>query len=51
VFEGMKMPYLQGWDGNHKNQPAAVGVYVFNAKVYYFDGTTGNISGNLTLLR
>ena len=41
-----------GWDGLMPNgQPAGIGVYAFYATVYYLDGKTAQMRGNITLLR
>jgi gliding motility-associated-like protein len=41
----------RGWDGTYQGQPQPYGVYVYQIKVSFANGTTENYSGNLTLIR
>lgn len=40
-----------GWDGVFRQQPAPAGVYAWQAKVEYTDGSTSLMSGGVQLLR
>jgi len=40
-----------GWDGTWRGQPVAPGVYAYVVEVAYADGTTGRVSGGVTVLR
>jgi gliding motility-associated-like protein len=41
----------EGWDGNFKGTPAAMGAYTYYVKVTFLDGTVKELSGNVTLVR
>ena len=43
--------YEFGWDGRVRGKDAAVGVYVFKAKINYIDGETIIFNGQITLIR
>jgi len=40
-----------GWDGNFKNQPENPGVFVWTLEYAFMNGTSGLLSGNVTLVR
>lgn len=40
-----------GWDGNHKDKPVVAGIYTYYLKYEKFDGTFGELKGNITLIR
>ena len=40
-----------GWDGTKKGVPQPLGVYVYTVKAVAEDGTTYNLSGDVTLIR
>ncbi len=40
-----------GWDGTYKGKPQEMDAYAFILKVSFYDGTTLNKKGNVTLLR
>lgn len=41
----------EGWDGTYKGNDAPTGVYLYNARIQYIDGTTKEKQGSLTLIR
>ena len=49
VFESEDV--LTGWDGTYKGKKAAMGVYAYYLKVIFDDGSPGNYTGSVTLLR
>jgi gliding motility-associated-like protein len=40
-----------GWNGASRGQPVPPGVYVYSAEVAFSDGTTGRLSGDVTVVR
>jgi gliding motility-associated-like protein len=40
-----------GWNGNHKDKPVIAGVYTYYLKYEKYDGTFGELKGNVTLVR
>ncbi|GEM_PF-1804306 len=40
-----------GWNGEYRNQPAPMGVYVYYATITYQNGQTEQLKGNVTLVR
>jgi gliding motility-associated-like protein len=40
-----------GWNGTYKNLVSPNDVYIYKINVEYFDGTTKNINGTVTLIR
>lgn len=42
---------LQGWDGTIAGQPKEEGLYFYQAKVVYFDGTISERKGQISLIR
>lgn len=40
-----------GWDGTHKDKPVVAGVYAYYLKYEKFDGTFGELKGNINLTR
>ncbi len=40
-----------GWNGEHRNQPAPMGVYVYYATITYQNGQTEQLKGNVTLIQ
>ncbi len=40
-----------GWNGAARGQPVPPGVYVYSAEVAFSDGTTGRVSGDVTVVR
>ncbi len=49
VFESSSLNH--GWDGMHKGEPAAMGVYVYSLKAEFTNQTTKKLSGTVTLVR
>lgn len=41
----------RGWDGNHKGQPAAVGMYIYRASLLLANDTVEVIGGDISLFR
>lgn len=41
----------EGWDGNSKGQPQAMGVYGYVIRIGYADGNVDTYKGTVTLLR
>jgi len=41
----------EGWDGTYKGNDAPTGVYLYNARIQYIDGTTKQTQGSVTLIR
>jgi len=50
LFESDKVDG-RGWDGNFKDKPMPMGVYVYQIKVSYANGVTESYQGNITLIR
>lgn len=40
-----------GWDGSHKDKPVVAGVYTYYLHYEKFDGTYGELKGNISLVR
>jgi gliding motility-associated-like protein len=40
-----------GWDGNHTDKPVVAGIYTYYLKYEKFDGTFGELKGNISLIR
>ena len=40
-----------GWNGAHKDKPVVAGVYTYYLKFEKFDGSFGELKGNITLVR
>ncbi|HRG59368.1 MAG TPA: gliding motility-associated C-terminal domain-containing protein [Bacteroidia bacterium] len=40
-----------GWDGTHNDKPVLAGVYAYYLKYEKFDGTFGELKGNINLIR
>ncbi len=40
-----------GWNGNHNDKPVIAGVYTYYLKYEKFDGTFGELKGNISLVR
>lgn len=51
MFEGNGLLPTEGWNGEFKGHNCEVGTYVVQAKIYFADGVTRDIKGNITLLR
>ncbi|MEL6831374.1 MAG: choice-of-anchor L domain-containing protein [Bacteroidota bacterium] len=54
VFEQLNFNPLNGtigWRGNHKGKPANPGAYIYSIKVVFSDGSTLQLSGDVTLIR
>jgi gliding motility-associated-like protein len=49
IFESKELNI--GWDGYFKGKLAAMGVYVWTARVKFSDGRTQTFTGDVTLLR
>jgi gliding motility-associated-like protein len=49
VFESID-PNI-GWDGSFNGKDENAGVFVYTLDYELFDGTTGSINGNVTLVR
>lgn len=41
----------KGWDGNYKGAPMPMGVYVYQIRVSFANGTSESYDGNVTLMR
>jgi len=41
----------QGWDGTHNGNELNPGVFVYYVNVIFIDGTTGQLKGNVTLVK
>ena len=40
-----------GWDGTHNGKELNPGVFVYYVEVTFLDGTTGELKGNVTLIK
>jgi gliding motility-associated-like protein len=40
-----------GWNGTHKDKPVVAGVYTYYLQFEKFDGSLGELKGNITLIR